>query len=265
MDELAEILLIKKKYKSGYSYLFKEFVREERVRSFLEKKIIETNSTRKLCVISKGSIEKHFECGYNFLKFLGIPLYKLKNSRVLNCQPKELCLEQKVWLRDSGWIELNSMNVVENAARSRCYLIKDRGCSFLIPVSCLAIYQNLIESYSTEYGGFDIFEFHKIKLLTTTSNRHDLSVYDIYKSCNFSPPQTCPITKKKIDWKVFGKMHTKNSPTLDKIDPSLGYVSGNIKIISHFGNTLKNSNSIETLKNTIEYLEDCEREKTLIS
>ena len=84
MDELAEILLIKEKYKRkrfrGYRYLFKEFVREERVRSFLERKIIESNSSYGLSVISKYSIEKHFECSYNFLKFLGVPLYKLKNS-----------------------------------------------------------------------------------------------------------------------------------------------------------------------------------------
>ena len=265
MDELAEILLIKKQYKRGKSYLFKEFVREERVRSFLERKIIESNSSYGLSVISKYSIEKHFECSYNFLKFLGVPLYKLKNSKALIFQPKELCLEQKVWSRYSGWIDLNSMNSVKNAAGSKCYLIKGGECSFLMPKTYLAIYQDLIENYSAEYGAFDIFEFYKIRKLATTSHRRDLSVYDIYKSCNFSPPQTCPITKQKIDWRVFGKKHTQDSPTLDKIVPSLGYVSGNVKIISHFGNALKNCHSVDTLKNTIEYLEDCEREKTLIS
>ncbi len=258
MDELAEILLIKEKYKRRYSYLFKEFVREERVRSFLERKIIETNCTDGLIVISQRSIRKHFGGSQNFLKSLAFPLYKLKNSKILQNIPGQL-QKRRVWSRDSGWISLT--DVQKDSAGSDCYIVKENDLSLLIPNTFLSVYENLMENCSLECGNFDIFEFYKIRKLTVTVGRRDLSVYDIYKSCNFSPPQTCPITKKKIDWKVFGKMHTKNSPTLDKIDPSLGYVSGNVKIISHFGNALKSSNSIETLKNTIEYLEDCEREK----
>lgn len=137
------------------------------------------------------------------------------------------------------------------------------GLEYLeIGVVNLSVYENLIENFSEKYGNFDFFEYKKIQTMSTSQGRRNLSVYDIYKSCNFSPPQTCPITKQKIDWKVL-KKHTQNSPTLDKIVPSLGYVSGNVKIISHLGNTLKSSNSIETLRNTIEYLEDCEREKLL--
>lgn len=39
----------------------------------------------------------------------------------------------------------------------------------------------------------------------------------------------------------------KNSPSLDKIIPSLGYVKGNIQVISMLSNTMKSNSSIEEL------------------
>jgi hypothetical protein len=45
-----------------------------------------------------------------------------------------------------------------------------------------------------------------------------------------------------------GKRHkTDNSPTIDKIIPSLGYVKGNIKVISERANRLKDDMSIEEI------------------
>ena len=46
---------------------------------------------------------------------------------------------------------------------------------------------------------------------------------------------------------IHGNKCTDNSPTLDKIIPSLGYVSGNIWIISHRANTIKSDASIDEL------------------
>lgn len=236
MEEFEGLLLIKEKYRKGRSYLIKEFTKEEAVRLFLEKTIIETNSIRKLKILNEHNIRINFNNSGVFFEHLKIPFIKLRNFKTLKFVPIEKV--EKVWSRDKGWISVNDLPTV-------------------ITKLDIFVYKNLIDNYSSKYGNFDIFEFFKIKGLSIRGERSCLSIFDIYKSCDFSPPQFCPITKNKIDWKIFGKSWNKNSPTLDRIIPSKGYVQNNIKIMSHFGNSLKGSHDTETLKNTIEYLENC--------
>lgn len=59
-------------------------------------------------------------------------------------------------------------------------------------------------------------------------------------------PSHCPILGIPL---VIGKgvLNAPNSPTLDKIDPKLGYVAGNIQVISRKANTMKNDASREEL------------------
>lgn len=47
-----------------------------------------------------------------------------------------------------------------------------------------------------------------------------------------------------------------NSPTLDRIDNSKGYVKGNIQVISHRANTLKSNGSLHELKKITQYMEE---------
>ena len=47
-----------------------------------------------------------------------------------------------------------------------------------------------------------------------------------------------------------------NSPSIDRIDNSKGYVKGNICVISWRANTLKNNGNIEDFKKIIEYMEN---------
>ena len=48
----------------------------------------------------------------------------------------------------------------------------------------------------------------------------------------------CPLLGIDLSWENSG-MAIANSPSLDKIDPRLGYVHGNVWIISHRANTIK--------------------------
>jgi hypothetical protein len=41
---------------------------------------------------------------------------------------------------------------------------------------------------------------------------------------------------------------TASSPSLDRIDSSKGYVKGNVRVISHRANLLKNNATVEELK-----------------
>jgi hypothetical protein len=58
-------------------------------------------------------------------------------------------------------------------------------------------------------------------------------------------PEYCPVLKIKIQ--VAMKNSEDYSPSLDKIVPELGYVKGNIQVISRLANLMKNSASLEQL------------------
>jgi hypothetical protein len=59
-------------------------------------------------------------------------------------------------------------------------------------------------------------------------------------------PEYCPVLGVKL---IAGnkKGPLPNAPSLDKIDPTLGYVPGNIQVISHKANSMKRDASSEEL------------------
>ena len=65
----------------------------------------------------------------------------------------------------------------------------------------------------------------------------------------------CPVLGFKLDWK--SSELKENSPSLDKFYPDLGYVKGNIQVISHKANTLKNDGSPD---DWIKIAEWCQKE-----
>lgn len=56
-------------------------------------------------------------------------------------------------------------------------------------------------------------------------------------------PKLCPILGIPLK-RGKGKAHD-NSPSLDRVKPKLGYVEGNIVVMSHRANTLKSNGSAE--------------------
>jgi hypothetical protein len=60
-------------------------------------------------------------------------------------------------------------------------------------------------------------------------------------------PEFCPVLEIKLE-RNYGGSANDNSPSLDKIIPYLGYVKGNIRVISHKANTMKNNATEEELK-----------------
>lgn len=61
----------------------------------------------------------------------------------------------------------------------------------------------------------------------------------------------CPVFGTPLEWSTYrgrGPGAIANSPSLDRIDPTKGYVKGNVWIISHKANTIKNNATHEELK-----------------
>lgn len=64
-------------------------------------------------------------------------------------------------------------------------------------------------------------------------------------------PETCPVLgiTMKCEYVGRGKGGARwNSPSLDRIDPALGYVPGNVRVISHRANTLKLNATVQELE-----------------
>ena len=70
-------------------------------------------------------------------------------------------------------------------------------------------------------------------------------------------PDVCPILGIPIVLNVLGNDGGKrdNSPSLDKVHPELGYVPGNVRVISNKANRLKADNTVETLTAIIKYIQ----------
>ena len=65
----------------------------------------------------------------------------------------------------------------------------------------------------------------------------DLSFHDIEWS------MTCPVLGIELDW--FAEVRQENSPSFDRVNPKLGYVKGNVQIISSRANRIKNDGTAE--------------------
>jgi len=64
-------------------------------------------------------------------------------------------------------------------------------------------------------------------------------------------PSHCPVFGTQLEWSAHrgnGRLPLPNSPSLDRIDPSKGYVKGNVWIVSNRANSIKNDASHEELK-----------------
>lgn len=60
-------------------------------------------------------------------------------------------------------------------------------------------------------------------------------------------PEFCPVLGMKIEVNSGKSGAYPNSPSLDKIIPELGYVKGNVQVLSQLANSMKNSASKDQL------------------
>lgn len=70
-------------------------------------------------------------------------------------------------------------------------------------------------------------------------------------------PNTCPILGCKLE--MGNKKDYSSSPSLDRIDPTMGYVKGNVWVISTRANTIKSNLLLSELKEVITRLDDIVR------
>ena len=64
-------------------------------------------------------------------------------------------------------------------------------------------------------------------------------------------PKVCPILGIELDWGMNGQQH--NSPSLDRINPKLGYIKGNVMIMSQLANMMKSNATPEQKRTEARY------------
>jgi hypothetical protein len=64
-------------------------------------------------------------------------------------------------------------------------------------------------------------------------------------------PETCPV----LGIPLIRSVHQDNRPSLDRVENELGYVKGNVNVISYLANRIKNNATIEQLKKVVAYYE----------
>jgi len=65
---------------------------------------------------------------------------------------------------------------------------------------------------------------------------------------DFRPVTHCPLLGIPLEFSKRGKGPCPNSPTIDRLDSSLGYVPGNVWVISHKANSIKRDSTLEELE-----------------
>ena len=65
-------------------------------------------------------------------------------------------------------------------------------------------------------------------------------------------PKVCPVLGIKLDWSMNGKK-LSNSPSLDRIDNTKGYIPGNVILISDLANSMKRNATLKQLKQFSRY------------
>lgn len=71
-------------------------------------------------------------------------------------------------------------------------------------------------------------------------------------------PEFCPVLGIKLIVNLGGTTGSDNSPSIDRIIPELGYVKGNIEIISKKANTIKSYGTKEDHEKIVLYMKNCE-------
>lgn len=69
-------------------------------------------------------------------------------------------------------------------------------------------------------------------------------------------PEFCPVLGFRLEWGR-GQMGWRNmlAPSLDRVNPQLGYVRGNVKVISNRANHLKSNGTISEMRAVLAYME----------
>ena len=142
--------------------------------------------------------------------------------------------ENTTWYRQKNYIhKCNDCTRTEKAAQQRALRERSPDLALSQGRACM---ERLKRSDPVRYTAKQQVSSAR-KRATALSLPCDLTI-DYVVSIS---PTKCPAFGTEL--KYGGGQKTNQSPALDKIDPALGYVVGNVQVISHLANMMKSSAS----------------------
>lgn len=85
----------------------------------------------------------------------------------------------------------------------------------------------------------------------------DLTISDLYPL-----PETCPVLGIPLHYGTGSSGAADNAMSIDRIDPNLGYVKGNIVLVSQRANRIKNDSTVDELRRIYEFYRDLHPQNT---
>ena len=74
-------------------------------------------------------------------------------------------------------------------------------------------------------------------------------------------PQYCPVLGLELVYRPNGYLRCPEMATIDRMDPKLGYVKGNVHTISSKANRLKNNATLEEMEAIMDYMKRAQKKE----
>lgn len=105
------------------------------------------------------------------------------------------------------------------------------------------------------------FKTHPVKIMVQSAKyraKRDGLPFSL-KESDITIPDVCPVLGYKL---AAGDRHNHDfAPTIDRLKPELGYVAGNIIIVSYWANRIKNDATIDELVRIVNFYETAKEQQ----
>lgn len=130
---------------------------------------------------------------------------------------------------------------------------------------CMTCHKAAVKKYDTPLSREKKTAADKKRRLENTAKHmiqaHKLSAkkrgleFSITESDLLPLPEVCPVLGLVLDYQATGGKNNACSASIDRKENSLGYIPGNVAVISHRANTLKRDATLEEMRGVLSYME----------
>ena len=112
--------------------------------------------------------------------------------------------------------------------------------------------QESVRARNERRAASDPVLYKRERMLSSAKDRSRLKnlAFDITID-DISAPITCPVLGIELNW--LNRVQANNSPSLDRIIPELGYVRGNVMVISRKANAIKSDATPDELRRVADF------------
>lgn len=101
----------------------------------------------------------------------------------------------------------------------------------------------------------DLYKAKRAKFKIKKSNTKRAGIEFTINYGELEWPEYCPVLGIKLDYFVKGGVPSDYSPSFDRLDSTKGYIRGNVLIMSHRANRIKNNATIDEVRKLLEWYE----------